>query len=227
MFHPRVGPLQNPGWVLVVAWTQPGPDRGHSPPLGMGRRGSGRFRNRPSKPQPDPTNTPPRRLRLPYRRLLPGSLPITPPSHRPLRPRPLHPRTRLPPRRSPQHPNPTRPQFPDRTGISPEPGYRTQTDGSGHRHRTPGHRPQTARSRPHSPTQTARRPTRPPRHPPPDHPRRQHQPGTDRKPAPMTGLGPRHVTAEQFAAYLEKTPPPAPRCRQQPGRDGAHSPCPG
>ena len=136
-------------------------------PLGMGRGGSGRFGNRPSKPQPDPTNTPPRRLRLPYRRLLPGSLPITQPSHRPLRPRPLHPRTRPPPRRSPQHPNPTRPQFPDRTGISPEPGYRTWTDGSGHRSRTTGHRPRTAQSFPSSPTRTPCRPTRPPRHPTP------------------------------------------------------------
>ena len=123
MFHPRIGSLPDPGWVLVVAWTQPRPNRGGSPPLGMGRRGGGRFGNRPSKPQPDPTDTPPRRLRLPYRRLLPGSLPITPPSHRPLRPRPLHPRTRPPPRRKPQHPNP--PHTPTATSHEfPRTGHR-------------------------------------------------------------------------------------------------------
>ena len=37
------------------------------------------------------------------------------------------------------------------------------------------------------------------RHVTADHPRRQHQPSTDRRPAPMIGTGPRHVTAEQFA----------------------------
>ena len=105
-FHHRIGPLPDPGQVLIVARTHPRPHRSHSPPLGMGRRRSRRFRNQPSKPQPDPADTPPRRLRLPHRRLLPGSLPITPPPHRPLRPRPLHPRTRPPPRRNPQHPNP-------------------------------------------------------------------------------------------------------------------------
>ena len=86
----------------------------------MGRRGGGRFGNRPSKPQPDPADTPPRRLRLPYRRLLPGSLPITQPPHRPLRPRPLHPRTRPPPRRKPQHPNPFTPPHRHLPRVFPE-----------------------------------------------------------------------------------------------------------
>ena len=86
-----------------------------------------------------------------------------------LRRHPTQPAPRPPPRRKPRHPNPTQRQFPDRTDSSPEPGYRTQTDGSGHRSRTAGHRPGTARSSPGSPARTASHPTRPPRNPTPDH----------------------------------------------------------
>ena len=43
----------------------------------------------------------------------------------------------------------------------------------------------------------------------------------------MIGLGPRsHITAEQFAVYLESYPP-TPRCRRQPGQDGLPQPLPG
>ena len=66
-------------------------------------------------------------------------------------------------------PHPTqRPQFPDRSGISPEPGYRIWAAGCGHRSRASGHRRSATAGGPGPPTRTARRPTRPPRHPTPD-----------------------------------------------------------
>ena len=92
---------------------------------GLACRGAGRPRSRPGGAAGTAGTEPPE-PRHPFRPLLRPTTTMPPQAPRHLRQNPFEPAPGPPTRRTTRGPNPTRrPQLLDRTGISPEPSYRT------------------------------------------------------------------------------------------------------
>ena len=136
---PETTQLRNQGYFGVLGRTRRRlGEIGPGSTVRLACRRAGRPRSRPGSPAGTAGTQPPK-PRPPFRPLLrpTPTMPPTPP--RRLRRHPPQPAPRTPPRRTTRGPNPTqRPQFTDRTDISPEPGYRTQPAGSSHRRQNHG-----------------------------------------------------------------------------------------